>query len=148
MTVNVIAKPDVPREAVEVLGPHLSPARVARLLAAWQVGGGNYLHRGPEAAGGQTGREPLGVACHACHACKGSRGEAQDPLTGARVPLFHPRLQVWRAHGWGSEAGKTIVGLTPLGRARVAALYLQHPASVEARRRGARVGWPPPPDDR
>ena len=101
----------------------------------------------PEAAGGQTVWENLCVACHACHACKGAQGEAQDALTGARVP-FPPRLQVWRAHVCGSEAGETIMGLTPGRRATVEALHLNHSAIVEARRRWVRVGWHPPPDDR
>lgn len=37
------ATQEVTQEAVEVLFEHLSPAKVARLLVAWQVGKGNYL---------------------------------------------------------------------------------------------------------
>ena len=48
----------------------------------------------PETAGGQTVRENLCVACHSCNEFKGAQVEAQDPLTGRRVPLFHPRQQL------------------------------------------------------
>ena len=43
MTVKVINEQDVLYEAVEVLLERLSPAKVARLIAAWQVGSGDYL---------------------------------------------------------------------------------------------------------
>jgi hypothetical protein len=71
----------------------------------------------PEAAGGQTRWENLCVTCHACNEFKGAQREAQDPLTGERVPLFHPRLQVWYEQFCWSEDGATIIGLTPVGRA-------------------------------
>ena len=70
-----------------------------------------------------------------------------DPLTGERVPLFHPRRQQWREHFCWSEDGSEIIGLTPMGRATVAALNMNHLAIVEARRRWARVGWHPPQED-
>jgi hypothetical protein len=101
----------------------------------------------PEAAGGQTIWANLCVACHACNEFKGAQVQAQDPLTGRLTPLFHPRRQPWRAHfGW-SEDGCNIVGLTPTGRATVAALNMNHSVIVEARRRWVQVGWHPPLDD-
>jgi hypothetical protein len=93
----------------------------------------------PEAAGGQTVWENLCVACHSCNEFKG----AQDPLTGERVPLFHPCQQRWREHFCWSEDGSTLIGLTPTGRATVVALHMNHSLIVEARRRWARVGWHP-----
>jgi 5-methylcytosine-specific restriction endonuclease McrA len=48
----------------------------------------------PEAAGGQTVWENLCVACHSCNEFKGSQVAADDPLTGERVSLFHPRQQL------------------------------------------------------
>jgi len=101
----------------------------------------------PEAAGGQTVWENLCVACHSCNEFKGAQVEAQDPLTGKRVPLFHPRRQLWSEHFYWSEDGSHIVGPTSAGRATVAALNMNHPAIVEARRRWAGVGWHPPQDD-
>jgi len=101
----------------------------------------------PEAAGGQTVRENLCMACHSRSEFKGAQVEAKDPLTGRRVPLFHPRQQLWSAHFSWSEDGTTLIGLTPAGRATVGALHMNHPAVVEARRRWARVGWHPPRND-
>jgi hypothetical protein len=104
-------------------------------------------HIVPEVAGGQTVRENLCLACHSCNEFKGAQVEAQDPLTGQIVPLFHPRWQQWRQHFCWSEDGSRIIGLTPVGRATVAALNMNHPVIVEARRRWARVGWHPPQED-
>lgn len=66
----------------------------------------------PEAAGGQTAWENLCLACHSCNEFKGAQVKAQDPLTGERVPLFHPRRQQWREHFCWSEDGSEIIGLT------------------------------------
>jgi len=43
MTVKVAREQSVLREAVDVLWAHLSPAKVVRLWAAWQMGEGDYL---------------------------------------------------------------------------------------------------------
>jgi hypothetical protein len=102
----------------------------------------------PEAAGGQTVWDNLCVACHACNEYKGAQVQAQDPLTDELATLFHPRRQPWHGHFCWSEDGSRIVGLTPIGRATVAALNMNHPVIVEARRRWVQVGWHPPPDDR
>jgi hypothetical protein len=104
-------------------------------------------HIVPEASGGQTVWDNLCVACHSCNEFKGAQVEAQDPLTSLRMPLFHPRRQLWRNHFCWSDDGSSIIGLTPIGRATVVALNLNHPLIVEARRRWVRVGWHPPQDD-
>jgi len=104
-------------------------------------------HIVPEAAGGQTVWENLCLACHSCNEFKGAQVEAQDPLTGESVPLFHPRRQQWSEHFCWSEDGSEIIGLTPVGRVTVAALNMNHPDIVEARRRWAKVGWHPPQED-
>lgn len=43
MTVTVIREQELLREAVRVLWEHLSPAKVVRLWATWQMGEGDYL---------------------------------------------------------------------------------------------------------
>jgi hypothetical protein len=43
MTVTVVREQEVLREAVDVLWEHLSPAKVVRLWAAWQMGEGDYV---------------------------------------------------------------------------------------------------------
>ena len=43
MTVKVISEQEIVQEATEVLLEHLSPAKMARFWAAWQIGKGDYL---------------------------------------------------------------------------------------------------------
>lgn len=101
----------------------------------------------PEASGGQAVWENLCVSCHSCNEFKGARSNARDPLTDKLVPLFHPRRQRWRRHFRWSEDGTVILGLTPVGRATIAVLQMNHPAIIAARRRWVGVGWHPPWDD-
>src|SRR5262249_47721993 len=51
--------------------------------------------------------------------------------TGQTMPLFHPRTQIWAEHFSWSQDGLRIVGLTPIGRATVAALHLDDDAKVQ-----------------
>jgi hypothetical protein len=102
----------------------------------------------PEVAGGLTAWGNLCVACHSCNEFKGALVETKDPLTGRRVHLFHPHQQLWSEHCCWSEDGANIIGLTPVGRATVVALNMNHLTIVEARRRWARVDWHPPQGDR
>ena len=101
----------------------------------------------PEVAGGLGVWENLCVTCHSCNEFKGAQMDTADPLTGVRVALFHPRRQRWREHFRWSADGGTLVGLTPVGRATVVALQMNHPLIVEARRRWTKVGWHPPQED-
>lgn len=43
MTIKVMNEQQVVQEALQVLMDHLSPTKVARFWAAWQMGGGDYL---------------------------------------------------------------------------------------------------------
>lgn len=43
MTVEVINEQEVVYEAADILLRQLSPAKVVRLLVAWQIGRGDYL---------------------------------------------------------------------------------------------------------
>jgi hypothetical protein len=104
-------------------------------------------HIVPEAAGGPAEFENLCLACHACNEFKRAQIESQDPVTGEVVPLFHPRRQRWNDHFRWSLDGTEIVGITPIGRAVVEALNMNHTLIVEARRRWVAVGWHPPDED-
>lgn len=101
----------------------------------------------PTVAGGLTELENLCLACHACNEFKGSQLVAPDPLTGTVSHLFHPRHQRWKEHFRWVADGTQIIGRTAIGRATVAALNLNHPLIVEARRRWVAVGWHPPSED-
>lgn len=100
----------------------------------------------PEAAGGQTARDNLWLACERCNRCKGDRTAGMDPVTGHHERFFNPRTQVWHEHFTWDQDGTQIVGLTPIGRAIVVALRLNHPLALIARQLWVGVGWHPPHD--
>ena len=100
----------------------------------------------PQSLGGPTEEENLWLACSLCNDHKSDRIAALDPLSGTIVRLFDPRHQVWREHfAWTAE-GDRLVGVTPTGRATIAALHLNRPSLVKARQAWVSVGWHPPPD--
>jgi hypothetical protein len=71
---------------------------------------------------------------------------AIDLETGDLVGLFHPRTQVWYEHFEWVLEGTEVQGKTPIGRATVMALQMNHGAIVLSRRRWVQVGWHPPRD--
>lgn len=103
-------------------------------------------HVFPESLGGITVRENLWLACSLCNDCKANRIAAPDPDTGGIVRLFNPRRQVWTDHFRWTANGERIIGLTPTGRATVAALRLNRAELVVARRNWVIAGWHPPKD--
>ncbi len=79
-------------------------------------------HRGP------TSADNLALSCYRCNSHKGPNIASIDPDTKAMVPLFHPRRDVWADHfEWN---GPLLVGRTPIGRATVALLCINHPDYV------------------
>jgi hypothetical protein len=101
-------------------------------------------HLVPEVLGGTSDESNLWLACPHCNGAKGVRIEAPDPQSGRMVPLFNPRTDVWSAHFVWADGGALIEGITPIGRATVAALKMNHPDIVSARRLWIDVGWHPP----
>ena len=85
----------------------------------------HFEHIIPRSKGGETELGNLILACPSCNFHKADRTEAIDPNTSAHVPLFRPLLQAWTDHFW--FRGYEIEGVTPVGRATVAALHLNHP---------------------
>ena len=89
-------------------------------------------HTVPSSRGGADELANLAWACPACNLHKADRISAVDPDSGTVVPLFNPRRDSWSVHfGWN---GYEMVGLTPIGRAAVFALDLNHPRRVMIRR--------------
>jgi len=79
----------------------------------------------PQCQGGLSDWGNLALGCSGCNLHKASRTTAADPVTAEVVPLFHPLQQQWAEHF--RFRSYRIEGLTPTGRATVAALNLNHP---------------------
>lgn len=103
-------------------------------------------HIVPESRGGSSEEENLCLACPACNGHKADRVSAADPERGATVPLFHPRSDRWSEHFEWSEDGTTLLGKTPVGRATVDVLQVNHADMVAVRRLWVMAGWHPPRD--
>src|SRR5215467_1793469 len=78
----------------------------------------------PQSKGGESTLENLALACPGCNLHKAGRTTAVDPLTGEQVPLFHPGQQLWSEHF--RFKGCEVEGRTPVGRATVEMLDLNH----------------------
>jgi len=96
----------------------------------------------PRAKGGLSVLTNLALACPSCNLCKADRTQAIDPASGALVQLFHPVQEAWMDHF--RCAGYGIEGLTPPGRATVAALDMNHPRRCRIRAAEQRFGLYPP----
>lgn len=105
-------------------------------------------HLQPKAAGGNDEDNNLWLACRLCNNAKAAQTESFDPVTGRIVPLFNPRLQHWPDHFRWSRDGTRILGHTPIGRATIVALQLNHLIAVIVRRHWVTAGWHPPEEKR
>lgn len=101
-------------------------------------------HVQPRNAGGRTTLPNLALSCQGCNNHKHTKTHAPDPVSGATVPLYHPRTQRWSDHFAWSPDYATAIGLTPTGRATVAALKLNRDGLVNLRRVLAAAGEHPP----
>lgn len=89
----------------------------------------------------------LAYACQGCNGSKYDKTEALDPATKLTAPLFHPRLQKWSEHFSWDQMSTHIIGLTPTGRATVAALKLNRKRLVALREILVIFGKHPPEQD-
>jgi hypothetical protein len=91
-------------------------------------------HIVPRVKGGKTTLDNLALSCQGCNNSKYTKTEGLDPTTREKVPLFHPRQQIWQEHfAWSTDYTK-IIGLTPTGRATVDELNLNRSGVVNLRR--------------
>jgi len=90
-------------------------------------------HIVPVALGGANNRANLALACPACNLYKSNATSGFDVETDAEASLFHPRNNVWSEHFRVNPETATLEGLTPVGRATVARLQINHPIQLEAR---------------
>src|SRR5262249_2816269 len=88
---------------------------------------------------GETHEHNLAWACLRCKRYKGPNVGSFDPLTGALVPLFNPRTQLWSAHFvWD---GVTIRPVTPEGRVTVKILRFNDTDRLAERQRLLGTGY-------
>jgi hypothetical protein len=96
----------------------------------------------PRALAGPTTEDNLALACVSCSLRKGAQRDAVDPESGAMVPVFNPRTQVWADHfQWNGEVA---IARTATGRATIALLAINRPLIIEIRREERERGRHPP----
>jgi hypothetical protein len=99
-------------------------------------------HVVPVVRGGQTVEENLALACVSCSLRKAARQSAIDAQTGEEAALFNPRVDQWDKHFcWD---GVKIRGLTPTGRATIAALKMNRALILAIRKEETLRGRHPP----
>ena|SRR5437660_9374320 len=99
-------------------------------------------HVVPRSLGGASDLDNLAWACPSCNLRKSDRIDGRDPETETIVTLFHPRRDQWSEHFvW---QGYLIVGLTPVGRATVTTLDMNHPRRLLVRQAEELFGLFPP----
>lgn len=101
-------------------------------------------HVVPRVDGGTNDITNLAQSCMGCNGHKHARQDGADPLTGDRVPLFHPRRDTWSDHFQWSDDFAYIIGVTPIGRATVACWHLNRSGVVNLRKSLRRLGLHPP----
>ena len=100
-------------------------------------------HIVPRSKGGADAEENLWLCCPICNGHKSDRTDVLDPQSGELVSLFNPRTQ-FEHFRWSTD-GLRILGLTPVGRATVAALHLSDdPEALIVRSYWVMAGWHPP----
>jgi hypothetical protein len=136
-----------PRQRRAVVARARECCEYCRSPAAFALESFAVDHIVPVQKGGSTVLGNLALACFGCNQRKHTKTDALDPVTGAAVPLFHPRRQRWVDHfAWNDDAS-LIIGLTPVGRATVDALKLNRPQVVNLRRLLYLAGLHPPTED-
>jgi hypothetical protein len=104
-------------------------------------------HLRPVAQGGSDDEANLWLACPICNSLKSDKTIAADPFSGALCRLFNPRIDIWKEHFDWADDGRSINGLTAIGRATVALLRLDgHPIRIAVWSYWIRAGWHPPRD--
>lgn len=88
--------------------------------------------------GGGSEPENLALACFYCNRYKGPNIAGIDPQTDEVVRLFHPRRDNWPKHFQWEHA--TLSGLTPVGRATIRVLEINHPNALAVRESMLREG--------
>jgi hypothetical protein len=110
-------------------------------------------HLIPKSIGGSDELNNLALACRRCNERRYNFVAGYDSETKAIVPLFNPRQQIWSEHFLWSADGRTIIGVTPTGRATCKRLdmnddrYPEDDSIRSARSFWVKAGLHPPRED-
>jgi hypothetical protein len=92
---------------------------------------------------GKTIPSNLALSCFYDNSFKGPNIAGLDPRTRRLTRLFHPRRHRWAHHfRWD---GPHLIGRTPIGRATIAVLWINHPLRVAMRQALIDAALFPPP---
>ena len=91
-------------------------------------------HIKPRSAGSSTEIRNLALSCSHCNAHKAKKQKGIDSITERTIRLFNPRTDNWPRHFALDRTTGEIRGLTPIGRATVEALCMNHAQPLKARR--------------
>lgn len=109
------------------------------LIPEWVALAPHWIdHIVAEKHGGKTEAQNLANSCVLCNQRKGSDLSSVDSETGEMAALFHPRRDRWMDHF--RISGGRIEPLTPVGRATVQLLRLNHPDRLEERKQLLALG--------
>jgi hypothetical protein len=93
---------------------------------------------------GGDGLDNLCLSCSSCNLSKATATKGLDPDINEMIPLFNPRIQIWKEHFEWIENGLRLHGLTSVGRATIARLKINQPRLVRARENWITSGNHPP----
>ena len=94
--------------------------------------------------GGKSVLLNIARSCGRCNGLKSFNIEHFDPLTGQKMPLFNPRINIWTEHFQWSDDDLLILGQTPTGRATADLLQLNRGNVVNMRQLLKNAGLHPP----
>ena len=106
-----------------------------------------YEHIVPRGAGGTTTFDNLCLSCPTCNRYKSDLMTSLDPESKNEVVLFHPQQHRWLEHFSWNEGANQILGLTPTGRATIAALRMNRPQLIRVRQLWVAMNEHPPDVD-
>jgi hypothetical protein len=96
----------------------------------------------PRIQGGGDELDNLAFACPSCNLHKAERTRCRDPETNLEVDLFNPRIHLWDDHF--QFEGYELRARSPIGRATIQLLNLNHSRRYQIRRAEEMFGLFPP----
>ena len=101
-------------------------------------------HVVPRCLGGPSDYTNLAWACPSCNLHKSNRVDVRPTGAHETVPIYNPRRDKWDDHFFWD--GFRITGLTPIGRATIDVLVLNHERRIRIRQAEALFDLFPPRD--